>query len=204
MPADLRICFLGDSLTLGVGDAEARGWVGRVAAATRARGIDLTAYNLGVRGETTGEIEARFEHEVEPRLLPGADCRVVLCAGVADTVVLEGRLLSTESASVAALHALLSAAAARGLAALVVGPPPVADPDHDARIASLSSRFQSECADRGIPFIAVHGTLSRGGAWLGEVASGDGYHPGAAGYAELAAVVLGGGWWEWLGAPSAF
>src|SRR5215472_11028724 len=66
---DLRVCFLGDSFTLGTGGDDGLGWAGRVLAAERGRGIDLTAYNLGVRGQTGAEIAARAEREVDERLL---------------------------------------------------------------------------------------------------------------------------------------
>src|ERR1051325_11043218 len=64
---DLRVCFLGDSFTLGTGDDDGLGWVGRVHAAERGRGIDLTSYNLGVRGQTGAEIAARAAAEVGQR-----------------------------------------------------------------------------------------------------------------------------------------
>ncbi|WP_347059518.1 hypothetical protein ABC795_03530 [Blastococcus sp. HT6-30] len=47
-PADLRVCFLGDSSTAGVGDDDGLGWVGRLAASARRYGTALTGYNLGV------------------------------------------------------------------------------------------------------------------------------------------------------------
>ena len=45
-PPDIRVCFLGDSFILGTGDVDGLGWAGRVHAAERGRGIDLTSYNL--------------------------------------------------------------------------------------------------------------------------------------------------------------
>ena len=63
-----RVCFIGDSFVLGVGDPDGLGWSGRIAAAARRRGIDITAYNLGVRRETTADIARRWQAEVAPRL----------------------------------------------------------------------------------------------------------------------------------------
>ncbi|HUO23736.1 MAG TPA: hypothetical protein VMU59_14580, partial [Caulobacteraceae bacterium] len=60
---DLRVCFLGDSFTQGTGDDAALGWVGRVVAAERGRGHDLTGYNLGVRGQTGADIAERAAAE---------------------------------------------------------------------------------------------------------------------------------------------
>ncbi len=50
----LRICFIGDSITNGYGDPEYRGWPAFLSAAARRGGSDITAYNLGVRGDTSG------------------------------------------------------------------------------------------------------------------------------------------------------
>lgn len=52
-PNDRRVLFFGDSLVAGVRDPAGKGWVGRVVAASFAEGLALTAYNLGVRGETS-------------------------------------------------------------------------------------------------------------------------------------------------------
>jgi len=76
-----------------------------------------------------------------------------------------------------------------GLPAFVVGPPPVADADHADRIEALSARFAAVCAARGVPCVEVVSDLRRTGPWIGEAAAGDGAHPGAGGYAQLAALV---------------
>jgi lysophospholipase L1-like esterase len=43
----LRICFVGDSITTGTGDDDYLGWPGRLCAAERRRGHDISIYNLG-------------------------------------------------------------------------------------------------------------------------------------------------------------
>ena len=65
---DIRVCFAGDSLVAGTGDETALGWVGRVAAAGIASGLDLTSYNLGVRGATSVQVVRRLAIEARPRL----------------------------------------------------------------------------------------------------------------------------------------
>src|ERR1700760_4228544 len=82
---DIRVCFLGDSFTLGTGDAAGLGWAGRVLAAERGRGIDLTAYNLGIRGQTGFEIADRAAREVTARIAERGDRRgVVVSFGTND------------------------------------------------------------------------------------------------------------------------
>ena len=56
---DIRVCFLGDSFTLGTGDGTGARLAGRVLAAERARGVNMTAYNLGIRGQTGAQIAER-------------------------------------------------------------------------------------------------------------------------------------------------
>ena len=59
----MRICFVGDSFVNGTGDPECLGWPGRICAAARRAGHDVTYYNLGVRRDTSGDVQARWELE---------------------------------------------------------------------------------------------------------------------------------------------
>ena len=79
-------------------------------------------------------------------------------------------------------------AAARGWAALVVGPPPVSEADESARAADLSAGMAAQCAARAVPFVDTTG-LADDAVWVAEVAAGDAYHPSTRGYARLAALV---------------
>ena len=54
--ADRRVFFIGDSFVAGVGDPEHRGWVGRLADRAHRAGAPITAYNLGVRRDTSDDI----------------------------------------------------------------------------------------------------------------------------------------------------
>ena len=56
-----HICFFGDSFVNGTGDPTYLGWSGRVCAAMAHPG--LTYYNLGIRGNTSEQIEARWPAE---------------------------------------------------------------------------------------------------------------------------------------------
>ena len=55
---DLAIVFLGASLVAGVGDPKGQGWVTRVVGRTQHPDLELTAYNLGVRGDTSADVLA--------------------------------------------------------------------------------------------------------------------------------------------------
>lgn len=190
---DLRVCFLGDSFVAGVGDPEHRGWVGRLCARSTGAGPPLTAYNLGVRRETSLDVLARWAAECRPRLSAEGDRRIVVGVGVNDTTLDRGAPRVPAERSAAALAALLDAAAGLGWPVLVVGPPPVADDGQNARIAALDVRFTEVCAARDLPYVTVAGSLGANATWRRQVTEGDGAHPGAAGYQALADLV----WPQW-------
>lgn len=197
MATDLRVCFLGDSFVAGVGDPEHRGWVGRLCARSTSAGRPLTAYVLGVRRRTSRDVLQRWEGECAPRLPPDCDGRLVLSFGVNDSAF-EGdteRVPADESR--ANLTTLLRQIRAAGWKALVVGPPPVADPTHNERIAALDEAFSGITSAAGIAYAGVYERLLIDPDWMTEVAANDGSHPGAAGYARLADLV-GEPWRAWL------
>jgi lysophospholipase L1-like esterase len=192
------LLFFGDSLLAGVGDPTGLGWVGRIVARSYALGVPLTAYNLGVRGDTSPRIAARWRGELEPRLLAEAETRVVLSFGVNDTTVHDAQSTVAADRSQQALRAILDEAAMIGLPALVVGPAPIDDPEQNRRIADLSRSFAEICTARGTPFVDVFELLLDSGVWMAQVSAGDGAHPSAEGYEVLAQLVASGGLLDWL------
>jgi len=195
---DQRVLFFGDSHVAGVGDPAGLGWVGRVVAASFAAGTPLTAYNLGVRAETSLQVASRWRQETRARLLPGADTRIVVSFGANDTTIDDGVAPVEAERSCGALGDILERARAIGLPALVVGPAPVDDAEQNERIHSLSAAFGEICASRAVPFVSVIEPLLASTFWCQQVADGDGAHPGAEGYDALAQLVLAGGWLDWL------
>ena len=160
-----------------------------MAVASWAAGIPLTAYNLGVRREPSVAVVARWAVEARPRIAPGADSRVVFSFGANDATLEAGRERVSADDGVRALDAALGHAAGLGLPALVVGPPPVDDDGQAERIVARSERFAEACASRRVPYVPVVDDLRRTGPWIAEARAGDGAHPGAGGYAQLAELV---------------
>lgn len=196
---DHRICFVGDSFVQGTLDPECRGWVGRVAAAARANGFDVTAYNLGVRRDTSRDVRARWEAECRARL--PADCagHVVFSFGANDATLEQGRPRVGEKESTANLAAVLAAARTH-YAVRVVGPPPVGDAEQDERILRLCARYAETAAELDIPYLPLAAKLAEDPVWRNEVAANDGSHPGAAGYRLIASLVLA--WPSWWFGPA--
>ena len=86
----LRLCFIGDSIVNGTGDATMLGWTGRVCAAAADSGHDITHYDLGVRGDTSTLIKARWRAEAASRLPDGFKAALVFSFGINDCVHLDG------------------------------------------------------------------------------------------------------------------
>lgn len=195
----LRICFFGDSMVNGTGDDAALGWVGRACAAARRAGRDLTFYNLGIRGDTSEDIRARWEYETKGRLPPGHDGRLVFCFGANDACTGEdGAPRVSADRAVANAEAILVAAMARR-PVLMVGPFPIGEPVTDARVAALSMRFAALCDRLGLAFLPVIDIVLASEAWRKEVAAGDGAHPNEQGYALIAdAFTRWPAWRAWI------
>lgn len=199
MSTDRRVLFFGDSFVAGAGDPTGLGWVGRVVAASYEAGLPLTPYTLGVRGDTSAEVAARYEAEAAARTQnPTASYGVVIAFGANDMTEVDKRLRVAPGVAVRTLNGLLDLVEASGRSPFVVGPPPVGDREQDERIAELSNQFAHVATHRAIPFVATTAKLAAHDGWRREAAANDGSHPGADGYAALADLVLTGGWIAWL------
>jgi acyl-CoA thioesterase I len=194
---DIRICFIGDSYVHGTGDDDCLGWAGRLCAAARRAGHNITYYNLGVRRETSADIARRWQAECAARLLPGTQNHVVFSFGANDVSLVDGRRLVAEEETLANLQNMLVAAKPM-YRTLVVGPPAAADAEHDARLARLSVRMQDMAAGLGIPYVATLPVLVEDRVWREEVRGNDGSHPRAGGYARMAGIVAASDLW-WFG-----
>ncbi|WP_278262399.1 GDSL-type esterase/lipase family protein [Nocardia sp. AG03] len=197
MSGPLRLCFLGDSFVQGIGDPDYRGWVGRVLATTD---TEVTAFNLGIRRNTSDDVAARCWAEVDARTVPEADNRIVLSFGSNDMVEEDGRVRVDPTRTLANLATLLAESVRRGLFVLVVGPPPVIDAgeSHLRRTTRLAAEMSALCHAREVPFVDVTAALAADPVWVAEARDRDGAHPGSGGYDRLAALVRDGGWHDWI------
>ncbi len=192
---DHRICFIGDSFVQGACDPECRGWVGRVSAAAREAGFDVTVYNLGVRRDTSRDILARWEKECSPRLPADCSAYAVFSFGSNDMTEEQGTLRVSEAESVANFSSIVLGAKVK-YQVLVVGPAPVGESAQDDRILRLSGLYERAAEELSVPYLAIARTLSASPLWLREVRANDGSHPGADGYRLIASMVLEWpSWW---------
>jgi lysophospholipase L1-like esterase len=190
-----HVCVVGDAFVAGVGDPKALGWTGRVAARTPG-GAEQALFALGVPGEGTTGLLARWQAETGRRFAEGGDNRLVVGLGRADLD--DGVSLSRSRLNLANV---LDDAASRGIGTFVVGPAPGVDVATHGRTGELSDAFTDVCQRRRVPFVDCFGPLEQHEQWYADLAAGDGVHPAQAGYGLMAWLVLHGGWYSWLGVP---
>ena len=193
-PRDVRLCVVGDSYVTGYGDAKALGWVGRVAARTPRDQVDLTVHNLGIRGDSSAGVLARWREETGRRWHDGADNRLVVAVGAHDI----GQGISLARSRLNLANVVDDAVASR-LRPLVVGPPPWLDPEVNERLEVVVDAQRDVCERRGVIYVDCFTPLRSHENWYADLGVGDGVHPGQAGYGLLAWLVLHGGWSPWLG-----
>ncbi|MDR1152902.1 MAG: GDSL-type esterase/lipase family protein, partial [Bifidobacteriaceae bacterium] len=179
-------------LVAGVGDPRGQGWVGRVASQTLAD-PPVSFISLAVPMETTGAMAERWSSEVGRRVIQGYRHRLVVAPGTADLAAEVSTARSRLN-----LAEVLDGAARRKLTAMVVGPPPARGPLND-RIAALSRAFRDVTERRGVPYVDTFTPLVSHDQWIADFATGDGRHPGQAGYGLIAWLVLHSGWYGWVG-----
>ena len=184
--------FFGDSLTLGVNDyAMPGGWVSRLALLGRREKLyaypPATFYNLGARRQTTANVAARFEAEVQARQMPGIVQRLLFCVGVVDMVGPTGSEPGAIQKAASDLEGLLERA--KTIApTLVICPPPVASVEVRNRITSLCAAQVDVCARLGVDCVNINAALAADPEYMEDLT--DGLHPGPTGCSVMAERLL--------------
>ena len=191
---DVGVCFVGSSMTAGYGDPKGLGWVGRVVSRTQHPDLDLTAYNLGVRGDTSAGVMARWRSETAPRWMNRTERRLVVSVGAND--IATGVSLARSRLNLANI---LDEATTSGIAVFCVGLTPSLETEWNPRIEALAAAQADVCARRGVAYVDCFRPLVGHEQWLSDVnASPDRVHPGQAGYGLIAWLVLHNGWNDWM------
>ncbi|MDQ7834121.1 MAG: GDSL-type esterase/lipase family protein [Humidesulfovibrio sp.] len=181
------ICFVGDSTVQGIGDAQALGWVGRLAQASFAlapnRATALTLCNLGLRGDSSVRVAARWQEETARRTRPGEDMAFVFSFGAAD----RPQQVPVQDAA-SSVKRMLREAASLGRT-VFIAPPPSSDPAWAARNRELGLALLAVCDELGVPGYDLFTPLSASKGYMDALAAGDAIHPDAGGYAEIAGLL---------------
>jgi acyl-CoA thioesterase I len=186
-----RLCFVGDSLTLGIGDPHGQGWVGRILSFAREKGSELTGYNLGIRRDTSVDIAARWKDEVVAKLPQNQRGAIAFAFGTNDCLE-EGGTRRVPPSETLAVSARILAEASQVAPVLMIGPPPTADRQENTRISALAADLEALCAKLDVPYFNSFRALIADSVWCDELRAGDGYHPSSGGYAALARRL-----WSW-------
>jgi lysophospholipase L1-like esterase len=206
----IRIGFVGDSITHGTGDETLLGWTYRVGQAEVGRGHDMTVYNLGIRADTSEIVEERWLAECRARLKPGFNCATVFAIGINDSAHEksenhDGRRVNLDR-SLRIISEILVQAREFG-PVLWVGPTPVIedmmpidrlpgviyDFRNDA-IDVYNRAYREKAAELEIPYLDLLSALIDDPAWDKSLRESDGLHPNAAGYDLMAALIT-----DWTG-----
>ena len=202
------VFFVGDSITLGWRDEDIGGWPIRLMGALPG-GLRVTSYNLGVRGDTSENIRARWQDEVERRYRDGMSATVVFAFGANDAKLHPDGEPFVPLEATRANAARILEAAVRRYRVLFIGPAPVEEqalarvinPDGNAgvptnrQIDAVSGVLAGEAARFGVPYFDLARSLSGNEAWMGALDETDGIHPPSRGYDLIAALI--GAWEPW-------
>jgi lysophospholipase L1-like esterase len=202
---ELRICFVGDSITHGTQDETTLGWPGRLVAKARSRGHDVSHYNLGVRRDTSGDIARRWKEECEARLPQTAPGAVVLAFGVNDMACDTAALFRVPPPDSHKIARTIVSEAASRWPVLWISPVPIGhgganhnncaawqlEEDYqDKRLAQLVPHYAAIAAELDVPYLDLFTPLSHSRRWRWSLGAGaDGVHPTARGYALIAKLI---------------
>ena len=211
----IRIGFVGDSITHGTGDETLLGWTYRVGQAEAAKGHDVTVYNLGIRADTSALVEDRWNIEVNSRLKAEMNCATVWAIGINDsahekTASTDGLRVPLDE-SLDRISRMINTAKSVG-PALWIGPTPVIEEMmpidrlpgviYDFRnemIATYSNAFAVKAAEIGVPYLDLYSDLAGDPDWDASLRASDGLHPNADGYVMMAArVTAWNAWRNWF------
>lgn len=202
-----RIFCFGDSITLGCNDSRGLGWPGRLCRGLRCGDYSVAAYNLGVNGDTSQHIAARWRAEAEARSRnsPGL---LIFAFGFNDAAHADGAGPQVElEESVITARNLLTAAQ-RVSTVLWIGPTPLDESVNPMQtsvaswqmfndeIARYDAAYAQLAAEMGIDYLSLFADFANSPRYRAALEAGDRVHPGDDGYAMIAERIAG--WDSWL------
>ncbi len=206
MPFD-RIYFFGDSITLGANDGSGLGWPGRLCRAQTWNNRRVAAYNLGVNGDTSTDVGARWRAETAARSR-NATGLLVFAFGFNDASRRDGGGLQVPL-PLSLENARSIIAEAQALSdVLWIGPTPLdeaANPlqtpyasweTRNTDIAEYDSAYAGLAGELGVDYLSLYPEFETSERFHAALAAYDGVHPADDGYALIAETVAGWDAWQ--------
>lgn len=187
----INITFIGDSFVEGFGDPTNKGWVKRVCeySCNNNPNLALNIFNLGIRGETSGDILNRYKAVIKENQLNEKTNILVMSFGTNDCIQYYYGSNLDVTRSTNNLKELILKAKKQFDSILFVLPPAIAEEEINERIKSLIEMYIPILETHKIPYINLYDALLQNEIWQYETATFDGAHPKEKGYTEFAKLI---------------
>lgn len=197
----MRVLVFGDSITQGFWDVDG-GWVARLRKQYDQKAIDTDDYsqpaiiNLGVSGDSTNDLLARFDNEAKVRA--NDELAFVFAIGVNDSRTKDRVNYSDTGQYKANLHALVDLAKKYSSKMLFVGLTPCVQERTNpvvwgntcytnARICEFDAALRQFCIENSVPYVAVYERFAK--AQETAELMPDGVHPNDQGHDLIARLI---------------
>ena len=193
-----KILIFGDSITYGQKDLELGGWTNRLklVLANDSSGLSCHVFNMGVPGQTTGEVLERLERECRGRVPKGTNIIIILAAGINDTQVIGGKVRVDEDTLRANVGALIDTARQIAGSVMYVGLTPVDESRtnpvkwdkkknwKNEVVESYDTIIRRVCEEKGVRYLYMFDRID-------PLTNQDGLHPSAEGHRIMTGIIAG-------------
>ncbi len=194
------LCFIGTTLTSGIGDRDALGWCGRLNRQLMRERKTVMHFNAGVPNQTLPELSKRAERDCRMRLEAVEDAMIFFEPGHDDLAILSNSKRRTDATTFEAHLAMTLEQLAAIAPTVLVGPTPVIESEtshpcptngemvrySNTGIAAVSRRMATLCEGSGIPFLDLYTPLSKVPAYAASIEEANGVCPSSNGHKLIA------------------
>lgn len=206
MRFDRIFCF-GDSITLGYNDRAGLGWPGRLCRGLMCGERHVATYNLGVNGDTSRDVAARWHTETTARSRDTTGL-LLFAFGFNDAAKADGGSVQVDlDSSIATARGLLNEAKLVS-EVLWIGPTPLDESVNpmqtefaswdmrNADIANYDQAYAELAHEIDVDYLRLFPEFLHNRRYQAALTAGDRVHPGDDGYAMIAEHI--GAWDKWL------
>ncbi|MFR1534436.1 MAG: GDSL-type esterase/lipase family protein [Bilophila wadsworthia] len=165
--------------------AEADRKIRRIGVPARRPSRPPSTFYLGVRKHSSLQIRERWASEYRSRVNDATVPYLIFCFGTVDMAAPNGNVAVPMQESTQNAQAILSEAQMEA-PVLMMGPPPVKNPDHLERLNKLNETYAGLCLDLGVAYL----DLLKGLPAVYVADLDDGLHPGKTGNMLIAEQLL--------------